>query len=338
MGVVSDMEKKLGIGEVRKILAEEFPDLTISKIRFLEKEGLITVDRTPSGYRKFSREDIQKLKFILRLQREQYLPLEVIKKKIRDFEHGKVTASDLVAGLGEQGGEDSLSAGMTVTVDAAPNKLGMTPKTIQDLVDYNLVDVHQGDEGDYFKPEDVAILQLAKRFSRFGIEPRHLRMYVQFNNRQAAFFEQIVRPQLRHRDPTVRRGAYRDLEDLIELSRMLSDSILRARLSEYLPEKARAAGAPAGEEEVPSEDNDMGEEEVVEDKQEIAMEAVAVGEEISEKAEEREESKEIREVEQLQEESMVVDEYSNPVEDIDDEETTPGGEEDEAGGGGGGAD
>ena len=78
-------EKKQGIGQVRRILSEEFPDITISKIRFLEKEGLITVERTSSGYRKFSMEDIQKLRFILRLQKEQYLPLEVIKKKIKDM-------------------------------------------------------------------------------------------------------------------------------------------------------------------------------------------------------------------------------------------------------------
>ncbi len=238
---------RLGIGQVRRILTQEFPDLTISKIRFLEKEGLITVERTPSGYRKFSPDDIQKLRFILRLQKDQYLPLEVIKKKIKDFEHGKVTASDLVAGLGQTGQEEDLAESMSITVDTAPNKLGMTPKTIQEFIDYGLVKVHSGEQGDYFRPEDVAVLKLAKHFARYGIESRHLKMYVQFAKRQAAYFQQIVRPQLQHRDSTVRRSAYRDLEELVELSRMISDALLQSRLKEYLPGRRSTVEVPVEE-------------------------------------------------------------------------------------------
>lgn len=280
-------DEKLGIGQVRKILAEEFPDITISKIRFLEKEGLITVERTSSGYRKFSKEDIQKLRFILRLQKEQYLPLEVIKKKIKDLEHGKVTAADLVTGLGEPGEDEVLTSSMSVTVDAAPNKLGMTPRTIQELIDHKLVTVHDGEEGEHFKPEDVAILRLAKRFARFGIEARHLRMYAQFTNRQAAFFEQIVRPQLQHKDSTVKRSAYRDLEDLIELSRMMQDLLLKNRLKEYLPGRVSVVTVAGDRDEVA----EKGEQEAVEGETEEdgAEEEEKGEEEVEIEQEEREE-------------------------------------------------
>ncbi len=88
----------VSIGELLKSLNDEFPDLTISKIRFLETEGLLYPERTPSGYRKYSKTDEQRLRFILRLQMERYLPLKVIKEKLKDIESGKIKASDLSAG------------------------------------------------------------------------------------------------------------------------------------------------------------------------------------------------------------------------------------------------
>src|SRR5665647_107702 len=118
-------EKKYGIGEVQELLKKEFPDITISKIRFLEKEGLIVPERTSSGYRKYSRAHIKQLSYILRLQREEYLPLSVIKRKIQDLKSGKVVAGDLTVMAG-QAGDVQLSGAVPVSFDLAPSRLGLS--------------------------------------------------------------------------------------------------------------------------------------------------------------------------------------------------------------------
>lgn len=230
-------EKKFGIGEVQEILKKEFPDVTISKIRFLEKEGLISPDRTPSGYRKYSRSHIKQLSYILRLQREEYLPLAVIKRKIQDLKSGKVVAGDLTIMSGQEA-DAALTGAVPVSMDLAPAKLGLSQETLKELIDYDIVTVREGAEGQYFSPDDIKILTLAKEFFRYGVEPRHLRMYKQFAGRESAFIEQIVRPQLQHKDPTTKRSALRDLENLIGISQMFTQALLRQALSEYLPRPA----------------------------------------------------------------------------------------------------
>jgi len=227
-------EKKYGIGEVQELLRSEFPDITISKIRFLEKEGLVSPERTQSGYRKYSRSNIKQLSYILRLQREEYLPLSVIKRKIQDLKSGKVVAGDLTVMSGQYP-EAALSDGVSVSIDLAPAKLGLSQETLKELIDYNIVTVREGHEGKYFAPSEIRLLGLAKEFFRFGVEPRHLRMYRQFVGREAAFIEQIIRPQLQHRDPTARRSAIKDLEGLMGVSRMFLQALLADELSEYLP-------------------------------------------------------------------------------------------------------
>ena len=230
-------EKKYGIGEVQDILKKEFPDITISKIRFLEKEGLLNPERTPSGYRKYSKANIKQLSYILRLQREEYLPLSVIKRKMQDLKSGKVVAGDMTVMSG-QAAEPSLTGAVPVSLDLAPSKLGLSPETLKELVDYGIVNVHEGPEGKYFPPSELKILNLAKEFFRYGVEPRHLRMFNQFVGREASFIEQIIRPQLQHKDPNTKRSAIKDLENLMALSQMFIQALLREALSSYLPRPA----------------------------------------------------------------------------------------------------
>ena len=230
-------EKKYGIGEVQELLKKEFPDITISKIRFLEKEGLINPERTPSGYRKYSKGNIKQLSYILRLQREEYLPLSVIKRKIQDLKSGKVVAGDLTVMSG-QGAEPTLAGAVPVSLDLAPAKLGLSAETIRELIEYGIVSVHDGPEGKYFPPSEIKILNLTKEFFRYGVEPRHLRMYTQFVGREASFIEQIIRPQLQHKDPNTKRSAIKDLENLMALSQMFIQALLRESLSRYLPRPA----------------------------------------------------------------------------------------------------
>ncbi|PKQ28906.1 MAG: hypothetical protein CVT63_00240 [Candidatus Anoxymicrobium japonicum] len=230
-------EKKYGIGEVQEILVKEFPDVTISKIRFLEKEGLIEPERTKSGYRKYSRGNIKQLSYILRLQREEYLPLSVIKRKIQDLKSGKAVAGDMVVMSGHSS-DHALTGAVPMSHDLAPAKLGITAETIKELIEFGIVNVHDGPEGKYFPPSEVKVLNLSKEFFRFGVEPRHLRMFVQFVGREASFIEQIIKPQLQHKDPNAKRSAIKDLENLIALSQMFTSVLLREALSGYLPRPA----------------------------------------------------------------------------------------------------
>jgi len=234
---MSQSEKKYGIGEVQEILRKEFSDITISKIRFLEKEGLINPERTSSGYRKYSKGNIKQLSYILRLQREEYLPLTVIKKKIQDLKSGKVVAGDLAVMSG-QGAEPGLTGAVPVSFDLAPSKLHLSPDTINELLEYGIVSLRDGAEGKYFSPDDVKTLNIAKEFFRYGVEPRHLRMYIQFVGRESSFIEQIIRPQLQHKDPNTKRSAIKDLENLISLSQMFTEVLLRQALAKYLPRPA----------------------------------------------------------------------------------------------------
>jgi len=229
-------EKKYGIGEVQELLKEEFSDITISKIRFLEKEGLVSPERTPSGYRKFTKANIKLLSYVLRLQREEYLPLSVIKRKIQDLESGKVRAGDLNV---MAGGVPSIEGEVSVSVDLAPSKLGLSPETLNELIDFDIVHVTDGPEGKYFAPEDMKVLGIAREFSRYGIEPRHLRMFSQFVGREAALVEQIVMPQLQRKDPNTRRNAIKDMENLMSLCQMLTQALLNQALSKYLPRHAQ---------------------------------------------------------------------------------------------------
>lgn len=228
--------KKYGIGEVQELLKEEFADITISKIRFLEKEGLVSPDRTPSGYRKFTKANIKQLSYILRLQREEYLPLSVIKRKIQDLESGKVRAGDLTV---MAGGGPSIEGEVSVSVELAPSKLGLSPETVNELVDFDIVHVADGPDGKYFTPEDMKVLGIAREFSRYGIEPRHLRMFSQFVGREAALVEQVVRPQLQRKDSNTRRNAIKDMENLMSLCQMLIQALLNQALSKYLPRHAQ---------------------------------------------------------------------------------------------------
>ena len=246
-------EKKYGIGEVQEILTKEFPDVTISKIRFLEKEGLIVPERTSSGYRKYSRSHIKQLSYILRLQREEYLPLSVIKRKIQDLKSGKVVAGDLTVMAG-QAGEVRVAGAVPVSLDLAPSRLGLSQDTVRELIEYGIVAPREGAEGKYFATGDMKVLAIAKEFFRYGVEARHLRMFTQFVGREASFIEQIIRPQLMHKDPNTKRSAIKDLENLMGLSQMFSAALLAEALSQYLP---RSASLDLDDTEV-EQDEDLG--------------------------------------------------------------------------------
>jgi DNA-binding transcriptional MerR regulator len=223
------------IGEVLVSVKTEFPDITISKIRFLEAEGLIEPERTPSGYRKFYEQDVERLKHILRMQRDEYLPLKVIKERL--LKEGAEGEEAVEEEAGEREAEDELAeppTGLQMSIEEMSAATGIDKESIRELESFGLVCAHGPDAARYYDGDDYVVLSIVKDFLRFGVGPRHLTMYKHFAEREASFFETIVTPQLRQRNPDARRMATSSLTELAKASRRLKQALLRSNLRQYL--------------------------------------------------------------------------------------------------------
>ena len=223
------------IGEVLVSVKAEFPDITISKIRFLEAEDLIEPERTPSGYRKFYEQDVERLKHILRMQRDEYLPLKVIKERLLKEGKGEEEATEEAAGEKEL--EEELAeppTGLQMSIEEMSAATGVDKEQIRELETFGLVCSHGPESAKYYDGDDYVVLSIVRELFRFGVEPRHLTMYKHFAEREASFFETIVTPQLRQRNPDARRTATNSLTDLARASRKLKQTLLRHNLRQYL--------------------------------------------------------------------------------------------------------
>ncbi|MFO8075446.1 MAG: MerR family transcriptional regulator [Actinomycetota bacterium] len=236
------------IGEVLNQLKEEFEDITISKIRFLESEGLIYPDRTESGYRKFTDDDVDRLRFILTAQRDHYLPLKVIREQLERLDAGELPGGEAAAPPGDRastGGSPPSTepaAVAPIEVPSAPSNLGLRElceatgldaAQVRALRDFGILGGHEEDSAP-FDADDVAAGRTAKELLRLGLEPRHLRMYRQFAEREVALFEQLVTPLQRQRNPEARRQAARQLEGLAELTTRLQSVLLSRELRAHV--------------------------------------------------------------------------------------------------------
>lgn len=195
---------RLGIGKVLEELRPEFPSLTISKIRYLEDEGLLEPERTASGYRKFSFDDIERLRFILR-QQQKFWPLSNIRQLLDDMDRGLVPQTEL----------GSPTRAPAVTVDAS----GLTPPETflegrsqlrlsrHELLESSAISDQLLDQTEefglilrrstqrYYDGDDLVIATVVKEFAELGLEPRHLRHFVTAADRQATMFEQVAGPR-----------------------------------------------------------------------------------------------------------------------------------------------
>ena len=223
------------IGEVLNRLKDEFDDVTISKIRFLEAEGLISPDRTDSGYRQFTDADVDRLRYILRAQRDRYLPLKVIREELDRIDAGlPVDAPPATPEPTDVEAVQPTPATGTVSTPATDVQLdttelsrasGLEPQSIRELQEHGLLG---GEEP--FGGEDLVVAKLAGKLMEHGLEPRHLRMYRQFADRQLMLYQQLVSPLLRQRNPESRETAAKQLDDLSELGHRLQNAILTREL------------------------------------------------------------------------------------------------------------
>lgn len=221
----------LTIGEVVAELKTSYPDVTISKVRFLEEEGLVSPDRTSGGYRKFARPDVARVELILRLQKEHFLPLAVIRDRLKDMDKGRMPPELRgVAGPAPAAALPFESA-ETVPVEQVPSVLGLPVSFVRELAEFGVVSLTRGEEGEELSQADVAVTHTCWDLRRYGVEPRHLRMYETFAEREATFFQQILMPAFRHRTPETRQKLVEALGELGELTDELKRSLLRRALT-----------------------------------------------------------------------------------------------------------
>lgn len=240
-GSTGSAGRLVSIGTVLTMLRDEFPEVTISKIRFLEAEGLVEPRRTPSGYRKFSTDDVERLARILRLQRDHYLPLKVIREQIdalargeqiripaptapRDLE-GAADPASPVAVYGEVGRERP-----TVARVGRAELIAAAEVDEVQLVEWESYGLLAEAPGGGFDAEAVTVARLVADLGRFGLEPRHLRAMKAAADREAGLVEQVVAPLRRHRNPQTRAHAEATMKELAGLSVRLHEALVQTAL------------------------------------------------------------------------------------------------------------
>lgn len=232
----------MSIGAVLAQLRGDFPDVTISKIRFLESEGLVQPGRTPSGYRQFVAADVERLRFVLSAQRDHYLPLKVIKEQLDAADRGleptvsvpklprKLVSLPPGGGEGEHGGvpgpEDFESAReVRLTKEQLLAEAAVDAAMLAELQQYGLI--RAGAAG-FYDTDAVLIAKTVKAMTTFGIEPRHLRAFRASADREVGLLEQIVAPVYRHRDADARARADEVVRELAALSVTLHTLLVKA--------------------------------------------------------------------------------------------------------------
>jgi DNA-binding transcriptional MerR regulator len=218
--------RPLTIGAVCNRLREEFPDISISKIRYLEDQGLLAPRRTQGGYRLFTEEDVDRLETILRLQRDEFLPLRVIRQ-------------ELAAGAPRQR-ERARSAGLRAPEDEVDlatlcERAGVDAAFVHELEEFGLVEPRSEGGQKHFPERDVDVAGACARLARYGVAPRNLATFRRWADNEADLLERIVAPELRSPNPEKRHAGLENLETLAALSQELSHLLFWRALRGIVP-------------------------------------------------------------------------------------------------------
>jgi DNA-binding transcriptional MerR regulator len=255
------------IGEVLAMVQEDFPDVTISKIRFLESQGLLDPERTTSGYRKFSDGDVERLRWILHQQRDHYLPLKVIKDRIQsgfadaggagevrtdgikatppgpDPNPDGTVAAEATPSTSERESPmpaddadplDHGASSVSMTAEELAAAAGLSAEQVDELRQFGLIQSRSIGAADLYEGDALQVARLAAEFVARGIEIRHLKMYRISAEREAGFYEQVISPFAGHRDPAARSRARSEVREMMRLGAELKESLLRRSLSDQL--------------------------------------------------------------------------------------------------------
>jgi DNA-binding transcriptional MerR regulator len=258
-----DESQLMSIGEVLAHLRAEFADTTISKLRFLEAEGLVDPHRTPAGYRKYTWADVARLRYVLTAQRDHYLPLRVIRDQLAAIDRGEAPAmprpalvsvprpavTDAGAEAGAAGAVRALagagagSAGDTIALAVHPGadarltrtellaRAGVDEGTLRDLEQHGLV---AAGPGGWYPVDAVEVVAVAGALAEFGLQARHLRAYRAAADREVGLFTQLAAPLARGSGPAARDRAAETIRELSTLTQRLQAALVRVGLSETL--------------------------------------------------------------------------------------------------------
>jgi DNA-binding transcriptional MerR regulator len=219
-------QKAVTIGAVCKALHQEFPEISISKIRYLEDQKLITPRRTQGGYRLYTQADIQRLRTILRLQRDEFLPLRVIRQELA----GGRTERE-VAAPGEPRSMRRASVavkdpGALYSLDDVVEETGAEPQLIRELVDFGVIKGENRGGVRYFEETEREIVRAVSELARYGVGGRNLRVFRSSADREAQLLQSILAPALRSRNPERRKEAIEALENLASVTTHLKHLLL----------------------------------------------------------------------------------------------------------------
>lgn len=213
----------LTIGEVINLLRDDFPDVSVSKIRFLESQGLIDPDRSSSGYRQFGQHDVARLRFILQQQRDHFLPLKVIKSKLTLWERGEEST-----GPAKQAPSSLEEAGEPLAAEDILNRSNLSEEQLDALIEVGLIRPLPG--GEVFPPEAGVVATEARRLMEQGLEARHLRSIRLSADREVDLLTQLVAPLLKARNPEAHARARDILESCSDSVRAMHRAIITSEL------------------------------------------------------------------------------------------------------------
>ena len=230
---------RMNIGQVLDELRGDFPTVTIPKIRFLEDKGLIKPERTPAGYRKFSTEDVERLRYILRMQRDHYLPLKVIREHLDAIDRGlepppiePVVPTVPKVALAADGLPSAASFARRDSVRISRKELIKIAEITEDLLDqleqFGLISPRQGTG--HYDTDALVIAQTARELADFGLEPRHLRAFKAAADREVGLVEQVVAPLRGGRDAAAQARAEDTVTEIAALSVRMHATLVKAGL------------------------------------------------------------------------------------------------------------
>lgn len=216
----------MSIGEVLNTLRPDFPDVSISKIRFLESEGLVEPQRSPSGYRRFTSDDVSRLRYILTVQRDHYLPLRVIKEQLAQLDHGMELMGDgessvtpYTAAASRQGATEDVRLTRESLLEAA----GISDGFLGELESYGLI---AAGRGGIYDQDALLVARTAGELAGYGLQPRHLRSIRSAAERELGLVEQVITPALRQRSAESKGRASEAATDVARLTTRLHAALV----------------------------------------------------------------------------------------------------------------
>jgi DNA-binding transcriptional MerR regulator len=221
--------KGMTIGAVCKALAQEFPDITISKIRYLEDQKLLAPRRTPGGYRLYSASDVARLRTILRLQRDEFLPLRIIRRELaagRDSESDVAPAPSPGDGRRRHGSVSVQDTGALYSLEDVVEETRADPALVKELEEYGVVKGQVRGGVRYYDETEREIIRAVNELARYGVGGRNLRVFRSSADRESALLQQILAPALRSRNPQRRKDALEALENLAAVASHLKHLLL----------------------------------------------------------------------------------------------------------------